>query len=225
MPTFLNPSAPLKPAAVLFDCDGVVVDSEPATFVLLAEDLAARGLHMTHAEMEQRFLGGTIERCGKIAAEMGADIPADWAAQFYAVLYAKLAQGTALIPDVLAVFDALDAAGIPYAIGSNGTMQKMQVTLGQYPALAARLEGRVFSGLDLGMLKPAPDLYLHAARALGTDPAACVVIEDSPTGARAARAAGMRCMGYAPTGQTAGLVAVGAEPFARMADLPGLLGL
>ncbi len=123
------------------------------------------------------------------------------------------------------MFEALDAAGVPYAIGSNGTGRKMEITIGQHPDLARRLQGRLFSGVDLKMLKPAPDLYLHAARALGADPARCVVIEDSATGARAARAAGMRCMGYAPTGATAALLAEGAEPFARMADLPGLLGL
>lgn len=213
------------PAAVLFDCDGVVIDSEPPTFDLLAEDLSQRGLTLSHAEMERLFLGGTIERVGKIARELGGDIPDDWVPYFYDRLYARLAEGAPLIPGVLGVFEALDAAGVPYAIGSNGTGRKMEITIGQHPDLARRLQGRLFSGVDLKMLKPAPDLYLHAARALGADPARCVVIEDSATGARAARAAGMRCMGYAPTGATAALVSEGAEPFARMADLPGLLGL
>lgn len=213
------------PAAVLFDCDGVVIDSEPPTFDLLAEDLSQRGLTLSHAEMERLFLGGTIERVGKIARELGGDIPDDWVPYFYDRLYARLAEGAPLIPGVLGVFEALDAAGVPYAIGSNGTGRKMEITIGQHPDLARRLQGRLFSGVDLKMLKPAPDLYLHAARALGADPARCVVIEDSATGARAARAAGMRCMGYAPTGATAALLAEGAEPFARMADLPGLLGL
>lgn len=215
----------MKPAAVLFDCDGVVVDSEPMTFDLLAEDLAGRGLALTHAEMERQFLGGTIERVGVRALEMGADIPEGWTDLFYEKLYARLAEGTALIADVLQVFDALDAAGIPYAIGSNGTMRKMDITLGQHPALATRLEGRIFSGRDLKMLKPDPDLYLFAARKLRIPPQGCVVIEDSPTGARAAAAAGMRCFGYAPTGDGAGLAAEGARPFRAMADLPGLLGL
>lgn len=215
----------IPPAAVLFDCDGVVVDSEPATFALLAEDLAARGLTLGHAEMERLFLGGTIEKVAGIARDMGADMPPGWTAAFYESLYARLAEGTPLIPGVLAVFDALDAAGIPYAIGSNGSLRKMRVTLGQHPALQARLEGRIFSGLDLGMLKPAPDLYLHAAKALDAASAACVVIEDSPTGARAARAAGMACFGYAPLGSTAALAAEGARPFTAMADLPALLGL
>lgn len=213
------------PAAVLFDCDGVVIDSEPPTFDLLAEDLSQRGLTLSHAEMERLFLGGTIERVGKIARELDGDIPDDWVPYFYDRLYARLAEGAPLIPGVMGVFEALDAAGVPYAIGSNGTGRKMEITIGQHPDLARRLQGRLFSGVDLKMLKPAPDLYLHAARALGADPLRCVVIEDSATGARAARAAGMRCMGYAPTGATAALLAEGAEPFARMADLPGLLGL
>lgn len=215
----------MTPAAVLFDCDGVVVDSEPMTFDLLAEDLAARGLRLSHDEMERRFLGGTIERVETIAREMGGDIPQGWTDLFYEKLYARLAQGTPLIDGVLPVFDALDAAGIPYAIGSNGTMRKMDITLGQHPTLAPRLAGRVFSGRDLKMLKPDPDLYLFAARHLRASPQTCVVIEDSPTGARAAVAAGMRCFGYAPSGDGAALAAVGAQPFRRMADLPALLGL
>ena len=126
------------------------------------------------------------------------------------------------MPGILTVLDALDAASIPFAIGSNGSDDKMQITLGQH-GLIPRFKG-LFSGQTLGKPKPAPDLYLHAARALGANPAHCVVIEDSPTGARAAKAAGMRCMGYAPHGNPA-LADVGAELFSDMKDLPSLLGL
>ena len=119
--------------------------------------------------------------------------------------------------------DALDAASIPFAIGSNGSDEKMQITLGQH-GLIPRFKG-LFSGQTLGKPKPAPDLYLHAARALGANPAHCVVIEDSPTGARAAKAAGMRCMGYAPHGPADHLANEGAIPFTRMTELPALLGL
>jgi beta-phosphoglucomutase-like phosphatase (HAD superfamily) len=130
-----------------------------------------------------------------------------------------------LIAGILGVLDRLDAQAIPYAMGSNGSDRKMQVTLGQYPGLIARFQGRLFSGQTLGKPKPAPDLYLHAARALGVDAAHCVVVEDSPTGAKAARAAGMRCMGYAAAGHADGLHAAGAVVFYDMADLPGLLGI
>ena len=220
MPAFLTP-----PAAVLFDCDGVVADSEPATFDLLAEDFGARGLHLTRTEMERLFLGGTIERCGQIAAERGAALPPDWVASFYARLHDRLAAHTPLIPGVTAVFDALDRAGLAYAIASNGSLAKMRITLGQHAGLMARLEGRLFSGHDLNMLKPAPDLYLHAAQQLGHSPARCVVIEDSAPGARAARAAGIPCLGYAPHGGAEALRGEGAQIFTDMADLPGLLGL
>ncbi|MCE6959939.1 HAD-IA family hydrolase [Cereibacter sphaeroides] len=212
-------------AAVIFDCDGVLVDSEPAAFALLAEDLARHGLPMDHDEMEAHFLGGTIPGAAVKARALGADLPADWVHDFYERLYARLALGTPLMPHVLTVVEALDAAGIPYAVGSNGSERKMQVTLGQHPKLMARLKGRLFSGQTLGAPKPAPDLYLHAARELGVEPRRCTVIEDSPTGARAARAAGMVCFGYAPNGRAEALAAEGALPFSDMRELPRLLGL
>jgi HAD superfamily hydrolase (TIGR01509 family) len=129
-----------------------------------------------------------------------------------------------LIPGIVAVLDALDVAGIPFAMGSNGTPEKMQITLGQH-GLVDRFRGHLYSGQALGRPKPAPDLYLHAAAALGVAPADCVVIEDSAAGARAARLAGMRCMGFAPHGHADRLKAEGALPFTAMADLPRLLGL
>lgn len=215
----------MKLQAVLFDCDGVVVDSEPATFDLLAENLGQHGLILSHAEMEHHFLGGTIAGVYDKARAMGAPLPASWVSDFYEALYERLAAGTPLVPGITTVLAALDAAGIAYAMGSNGTLRKMQITLGQHPQILAHFTGRLFSGQDLGMLKPAPDLYLHAAQVLGADPRACVVIEDSGTGARAARSAGMRCFGYAPDGADPGLTDAGATLFSDMADLPALLGL
>lgn len=215
----------VRPAAVLFDCDGVIVDSEPITDRMIAESLAQHGLVLAIGQIHEMFLGGTIVGLATRARELGADLPDNWAADFYEVLYTELAKGTPLIPGITGVFDALDAAGIPYAVGSNGPHRKMEVTLGQHPAIHARLAGRIFSRLDVPNPKPAPDLYLHAAKAVGAEPAHSVVIEDSPTGARAARAAGMACFGYAPQGDGARLAAEGALLFRNMADLPGLLGL
>ena len=214
----------LAPRAVIFDCDGVVVDSEPIAFDLLAADLALRGFVMDRALMERELLGGTMLAVYHRALALGADLPDDWVDLFYDKLYTRLAQGTPLIPGIMALLDRLDAAGIPYAMGSNGSPQKMEITLGQYPDLRARFDGRMFSGQVMGKPKPAPDLYLHAAASLRSPPETCVVIEDSPTGARAARAAGMRCYGYAPHPNPA-LAAEGAVLFTRMADLPNLLGL
>jgi len=211
--------------AIIFDCDGVLVDSEPAAFDLLAEDLESHGLSLPRAEMERIFIGGTIAGVHVKARTLGAALPDGWVTDFYERLYARLAQGTPLMPGVLDLLEALDAAGIPYAVGSNGSDRKMQVTLGQHPGLLDRFQDRLFSGQTLGAPKPAPDLYLHAARALGHPPADCAVIEDSPTGARAAAAAGIPCFGFAPHDDGAALAAEGAILFRSMADLPRLLGL
>jgi HAD superfamily hydrolase (TIGR01509 family) len=215
----------MKPAAVLFDCDGVLVDSEPATFELIQSDFAAHGVTRTIPELEALFIGGTIEGVARTGRELGAALPEDWVETYYARLYDRLRAGTALMPGIPELLQRLDAAGIPFAVGSNGRMAKMEATLGQHPAVRARLEGLMFSGQDLGCPKPQPGLYLHCAQVLGADPADCVVIEDSATGARAAKNAGMRCFGYAPHGPNPRLQAEGAVLFTSMFDLPGLLGI
>lgn len=214
----------MRPSAVLFDCDGVVVDSEGATFALLGREFAGFGLDLTRPQMEALFLGGTMQGVFRAAKDLGAKLPDDWVERFYEKLYTELALGTDLIAGIETILDACDAAGVPYAIGSNGSEAKMRVTLGQHPQVLSRFGGHIYSGQSLGAPKPAPDLYLYAATQLGADPARAVVVEDSPNGAKAARAAGMRCMGYAPHGNAA-LAAVGAELFSDMKDLPRLLGL
>lgn len=221
-----TPSRPetFTPKAVIFDCDGVIVDSEPILFELMQKDFAQYGLPLEMEELHGGFVGGTIHSVYAKAREMGADLPADWPDDFYRRIYVILAEDTPLVPGIPALLDLLDAKGIPYAIGSNGTDEKMQITLGQHPGLIARFRG-LLSGQALGKPKPAPDLYLAAAELLGAAPSECIVVEDSVTGARAAQAAGIRCYGYAPHGGGEGLAAVGAIVFADMADLPGLLGL
>jgi HAD superfamily hydrolase (TIGR01509 family) len=216
-----------RPEAVLFDCDGVVVDSEGPTFALFLEDLAAHGLPLSLEEFETQFVGGTVEMVARRARAAGATLPEGWVGQFYDRMYAMLAKGVPLVSGITDVLDRLDAAGIPYAMGSNGSLEKMQITLGQH-GLQERFRV-VLSGQALGNPKPAPDVYLAAARACGARPEACVVIEDSASGARAGLAAGMRCLGYAehgpdtPTARQ--LAALGVPLFHRMEELPGLLGL
>jgi len=208
--------------AVIFDCDGVVVDSEPALFDMLSRDLSRFDLPLPAADLPQIFLGMTLQGLRDKANGMGASLPADWCDDFYARLYAELRLGVPLVPGILSVLDALDAAGIPFAMGSNGSAEKMQITLGQH-GLTHRFKA-LLSGQSLGKPKPAPDVYLLAAAAMQTAPADCVVIEDSATGARAAAHAGMRCYGYAAHGGDA-LRAEAAILFSDMKDLPRLLGL
>ncbi len=217
----------MRPAAVLFDCDGVIIDSERLTATLLRKDLAAHGLPLTPSEFEADYIGGTIETVAERARKAGADLPATWVAAIYRQMNAMLERDATLVPGILAVFDALDHARIPYAVASNGPPQKLAITLGKH-GLVPRFRA-VLSGQALGRPKPAPDIYLAAAAACGAAPADCVVIEDSPTGARAALAARMACLGYAPEGPDTPparqLAALGIPLFANMNDLPARLGL
>lgn len=215
----------MTPAAVLFDCDGVLVDSEPITLALLREEFLARGLDMPPGEMQARFVGGTIKSVAETARDLGVNLPDDWVGRFYDRLFARLAEGTPLIPGIEFVLDRLDAAGIPFAVGSNGTVEKMTITLSQHPGVWHRVRDRLYSGQDLGCPKPDPGLYLHAARALGAAPGFCVVIDDTAPGCQAGVTAGMRTLGFAAHDDGAALVETGAEVFRTMADLPDLLGL
>lgn len=215
----------MRISAVIFDCDGVIVDSEEIAFSLLGQDLVHYGLHRGRAELEAMFLGGTAQGIFEKCRSLGAALPDDWVQDFYARLYVELGKHTPLVPGIMMVLAALDARAIPFAIGSNGSARKMEITLGQHPGLIERFNGHIYSAQMLGKPKPAPDLYLHAAKALGVAPQACVVIEDSANGARAAGAAGMRCMGYAPHGLSEALRAEGAEIFQDMKDLPRILRL
>ena len=215
----------MTPKAVIFDCDGVVMDSEGMAFDLLADQLAQYGHSMSLAQMREMFLGGTMRSFWTAARAMDVALPDDWVEAQYARMFARLAEGTPLIAGIVAVLDAMDAASIPYAIGSNGPLRKMEITMGQHPGLRERFGGHIYSAQTMNAPKPAPDVYLHAAAALGVLPAACVVVEDSVSGVRAAVAAGMRCYGFAEHGDGAALVAAGAVVFHRMADLPGLFGV
>lgn len=212
------------PAAVLFDCDGVLVDSEPIAFALLLEELRAHGRPMTLAEAEETFIGGTIAGVAEQARAMGIGFGPDWVATFYAELYARLAEGTPMISGVDEMLSRLDAAKVPYAVGSNGTTQKMTITLSQHASVWARLRTVLYSGQELGAPKPAPDLYLTAAAGLGVAPEACVVVDDSVTGCRAGLAAGMRTIGFA-SGPRAPLEALGVEVVDSMEALASLLGV
>lgn len=214
----------MRPDLVIFDCDGVLVDSEPPSMEVLTDDLRARGLPLDVAEAELLFTGGTMASAGAEARRRGADIPEGWTDTIYAKLYARLAQGVPVIPGVIDLLDKLDAAGIPYCVGSNGAEEKMQITLTP-SGLWDRMQGKLFSAHTYGTAKPAPDLYLIAARGQGVPPARTTVIDDSPSGVRAAQAAGMRCLGFAARTDPARLVAHGAIPVTTMAEAATQLGL
>ncbi len=209
---------------VLFDCDGVLVDSEPVTNRVLRDDLAAHGLEIALEQVVDLFVGGTMAGVMGEARKMGAVLPDDWLDHIYGKMFAALEAECELVPGVPAMLDALDRAGVGYAVGSNGPMAKMEVTLVRCN-LWHRFEGRVFSSHDCPAPKPAPDVYLKAAAHAGMTPAQCVVIEDSASGAKAGKAAGMRCFGYVADTPAAKLEGICDVLFDDMAKLPRLLAL
>lgn len=209
---------------VIFDCDGVLVDSEPITNGLMAKEMTAHGLPMTRDQAIELFVGGTIRSVYEKASAMGAKLPIDWVDGFYDRMIDTLATRVKVIPGVEKVMDRLDKAGLPYCVASNGPMRKMEVTL-QRTGLWDRLEGRIYSAHDVGVAKPDPGLFLHAALVSGVYPTNAAVIEDSSSGAQAAKAATMRCFGFTRDTPEDKLTAHGAVPFAQMRSLPKLLGL
>ncbi|MFF1520425.1 HAD family hydrolase [Streptomyces sp. NPDC058305] len=179
---------------VIFDCDGVLVDSERIAARVQVTLGAELGWPLTEDEVVDRFIGRSHAAIREqVAARLGEDTAATWSERFEQLH--REAVDADLAP-VEGLPEALDALTLPTCIASSGSHDKMRHTLGR-TGLYERFAGRIFSATEVSHGKPAPDLFLHAARQMGVDPAACVVVEDSQPGVRAARAAGMRSFGYA----------------------------
>ena len=213
-----------RPQLVLFDCDGVVVDSWPTTLECLQADLAGHGARLSARQVTELCRLGSIAAVAEAVRGQGVALPGNWLETFYDRLNAALAQGVRAIAGVEAVFDRLDRDGLPYAICSNGRVRKMEIMLSQL-GMWDRLRDRVLSSQDLRAPKPAPDVYLEGARRFGVVPRDCIVIEDSVVGARAAVAAGMPCLGFVASDDGRLRPPLVRQTFAHMSELPALLGL
>ena len=211
---------------VIFDCDGVLVDSERISNGTWAQLLTEVGLPMTMEQSLSIFMGNSMARCVEIVAEMmGHAPPDDLLTRFSARVTVALQRDLEPVDGIVALLDRLDDAGLRYGVASNGEHEKMHTTLGK-TGLLHRFEGKRFSAVDVGKPKPAPDLFLHAARALGFDPTRTVVVEDSPLGVQGATAAGMTVIGYAEIVSAERLRSAGAVvTVERLADVAGLLGV
>lgn len=213
-----------RPRAVLFDCDGVLADSEMMVNALVAEQLTELGWPMTAAESRNTFLGMALpDMVPRIEARIGP-LPPGWAEEISTLIAHEMTRRTPAVPGATEAVRAVAAAGVAVAVASNSGRMELAAKM-RALGLATVFADRVFSFEDVDRPKPWPDIYLAAAAACGAAAADCVVIEDSVPGVRAGRAAGCRVLGFARETPAGVLAAHGAEPFADMAALPGLLGL
>jgi HAD superfamily hydrolase (TIGR01509 family) len=205
---------------VIFDCDGVLVDSERLAVRVEAAVLAELGWPLSQAEVIERFMGRSQAFMAQaILDRLGDRLPGDWQdrldRRYRAAFDAELAP-------VDGVVEALDRIATPTCVASGGSHEMLRHTLG-LTGLYDRFEGRIFSASEVAEGKPAPDLFLHAAARLGAEPAACAVVEDSRYGVEAARAAGMRAFGYTggltPPSRLAGPGTVLFDDMRRLPDL------
>jgi HAD superfamily hydrolase (TIGR01509 family) len=206
--------------SVIFDCDGVLVDTEQISNTVLAGLLTQAGLPTTFEDCMRDYRGRSMAAVLQLASERhGTALPGELADRYYAEVKGVFARELQPVPGVVA---ALDRIALPSCVASSGPHHKMAVTL-RHTGLWERFEGRIFSASEVRQGKPAPDLFLHAARRMGFDPAATAVVEDSVPGIEAARAAGMRALAFARHTDAELLAAAGGEPFDDMAQLPQLL--
>lgn len=213
------------PRLVIFDCDGVLVDSERIAVRVQHEVLAAMGWPMDEDEIVHRFIGRSAQAIRAIVEEhLGAGSGDNWDEAFHRRHREEVDAGLPLVDGIDEALDAILPL-VATCVASGGDHVKMRHTLG-VTGLYTRFEGRIFSSTEVALGKPAPDVFLHAAARMGVEPADCVVVEDSHYGVLAARAAGMRSFGYAG-GLTAADRLAGPDTvvFHDMRKLPGLLGL
>jgi HAD superfamily hydrolase (TIGR01509 family) len=222
----LSRAAPLR--MVIFDCDGVLIDSEPIADRVVARELARLGWTISEQEAHDRFLGLCLpDMPPLIEAELGRQLPATWVGELTGRFVEAMAREATLMQGAHAALDTVDRFGLAWRIASNSEPAELAAKF-HATGLTRRVEGRVISAAHViargGRGKPAPDLFLLAAEQCGVPPAMTLVIEDSPVGVAGAVAAGMQCLGYDPRGDGAHLRAAGAIPFRSLYELPELLG-
>jgi HAD superfamily hydrolase (TIGR01509 family) len=208
---------------VIFDNDGVLVDSEPISNRLLAAYLTEIGHPTSYEDSLRDYMGAAMHRVHDLIRERtGRRLPEDFDDVFHGRVFAAFEQDLEPVDGVVGVLEKLTADGVPYCVASSGSHERIRVghrTTGLDRWFDDR---RIFSSEDVGRGKPAPDLFLHAAERMGVAPERCVVVEDSPLGVQAAVAAGMDVYGFTamtPAGKLTGATRL----FSRMEDLADLL--
>ncbi|MGW0778668.1 HAD family hydrolase [Streptomyces sp. NPDC002835] len=208
---------------VIFDNDGVLVDSEPLSNTILAAYLTELGHPTTYEDSLRDYMGAAVHRVHDLIRERtGHALPADFDDTFHARVFAAFERELTPVDGVTEVLEKLRADGVPYCVASSGSHERIRVGHRTTGLDRWFTDDIVFSAQDVGRGKPAPDLFLHAARRMGVAPERCVVVEDSRLGVQAALAARMDVYGF--TAMTAETELAGANGwFGAMAELPALL--
>lgn len=210
---------------IIFDCDGVLVDSERISNEVLAAVLCDHDVQLSWREAQSMFVGQSIGQISaNVAERFGVELPNDWAHAYFDRMIPALAERVVAIDGAVDVVTAVKAAGLKCCVASQGPMDKIRATLTRVGLWEAFGEA-VYSAYDVTRPKPAPDLFLFASESMKVSPGQCVVIEDSVTGVAAAVGAAMRVLAYCPHGGEDNMRQRGAIPFRSMFEIPSLLGI
>jgi HAD superfamily hydrolase (TIGR01509 family) len=210
---------------VIFDCDGVLVDTETINNEVISQLLNEAGLEMSREEVARRTTGlAYSEMWEMFEDEVPGSLPVDIEEQQLTLESERFRKELLPMPGAVETVRCLSDAGKPMCVASNGTREKMVVTL-EVTGLAGYFGDKFFGVDQVAHGKPAPDIYLMAAQKMGVPPSRCVVIEDSYPGAQAGLAAGMTVLGYCPNKDIWGLEGLGIRTFSDMNVLPELLGV
>ncbi|MER7921346.1 MULTISPECIES: HAD family hydrolase [unclassified Streptomyces] len=208
---------------IIFDNDGVLVDSEPISNRHLAAYLTELGIETSYEDSLRDYMGSAMHRVHDLVLEhTGRRLPADFDDVFHARVFAAFERELGPVPGAAEILEKLAADGVPYCVASSGSHERIRVGHRVTGLDRWFQEERIFSSQDVGKGKPAPDLFLYAAERMGVAPERCAVVEDSPLGVQAAVAAGMDVYGF--TAMTPAERLTGATQLcASMGELPDLL--
>jgi HAD superfamily hydrolase (TIGR01509 family) len=212
------------PELVIFDCDGVLVDSEPVSNAVLAAALRNSGVFTTAEESLARYRGKQLQDITEeVKASSGVVLSEVFWARFERDRARAFEAGLLPVPGAAATVAAVKAAGIAVCVASQGKRAKTELTLGLTGLRALFADDAIFSAYDVGRGKPHPDLFLHAADVMGSPADSCVVVEDTTIGIRAALAAGMTAIGLAEGQEAIVMAQLGATTIRSLPELPPLL--
>ncbi len=221
-----SPAVALDLQLVIFDCDGVLVDSEVISNDVLARSLTKQGLPTTLAQARADYQGLLLAEIDSRAhAKLGRPLASGWLERYERDRAAAFRREMHEVPGAAETVRRITAAGVPVCVASQGKLEKTRLSL-RLTGLDALFPDEVlFSAHSVARGKPHPDLFLHAAATMGVEPSRCAVVEDTPSGVAAAVSAGMRALGYAADSDAVALRRAGAETLFVLHELPAMLGV